>query len=142
MSIASDAVTTFRSLWSDRFVDACEIVDPLNSTDRGVMDPVSYQYDTQTSKIVYTGSCLIRPANMADEAVLYGQQAVTFTAADIYVPYDAAAVDLDQEVLVTASVTDTQLVGTLWVIRSIVRDSYHTRRKLAVELNLGTGLAY
>lgn len=142
VSIASDAVATFRTEWADRFIDACVIVDPLNATDRGVMNPDTYQYDEQTAGAVYTGPCLIRPADLSDDATVFGQQAVTFTEGELYLPHDAAAVDLDQQVTITASLTDTQLVGSVWIVRSIMRDSYNTRRKVTVEHNLGTGLAH
>lgn len=143
MSIASDTVAIFRSNWAERFVDACQILDPLNDTDRGTMDPVTYQYDEQTAGVVYTGACLIRPANASvPNAVVYGQEARTFAQLDIFLPHDAAEVDLDQQVVVTASLTDVQLVGKVFVIRAIVRDSYNTRRKLQVDLDLGTGIAF
>ncbi len=142
MSIASDTVATFRTEWADRFVDACTITDTLNDTDRGDINPVTYQYDEQTSSPVYTGACLIRPAMLADRPQVYGQEARTFTAADLYLPHDSAVVDLDQEALITASVTDPQLVGLVFIIRSIIRDSYLTRRHLTVELDLGTGIAF
>lgn len=142
LSIASDAVSTFRTEWDDRFVDACEIRDTLDDTDRGPINTTSYQYDEQTSGLVYTGACLVRPSMLADKPEVYGQEARTFTSADIYLPHDAAAVDLDQEVLITSSVTDPQLVGLTWVIRSIIRDSYNTRRQIKVELDLGTGISF
>jgi len=132
----------FRTEWADRFVDACQIVDTLNDTDRGVMDPDTYQYDTQTAGVIYTGECLLRTADLDDIAKVYGQQAVTFTGGDLYLPFDSPAVDLDQLVTVTASVRDPQLVGTAWVIRSIIKDAYVTRRKIIVEHNLGTGIAH
>ena len=143
LSIASDTVAVFRTEWADRFVDACQILDPLNDTDRGTMNPITYQYDEQTAGVVYTGACLIRPSGASvPNAVVYGQEARTFTPVDIYLPHDAAVVDLDQQVVITASVTDTQLVGKVFIIRAIVRDSYNTRRKLQTELDLGTGLAF
>ena len=143
LSIATDAVATFRTEWAERFVDACQILDPLNDTDRGTMDPITYQYDEQTAGVVYTGACLIRPSgNSVPAAVVYGQEARTFIPVDIYLPHDAAVVDLDQQVVITASVTDTQLVGKVFIIRAIVRDSYNTRRKLQTELDLGTGIAF
>ena len=142
MSIASDSVATFRTEWADRFVDACQIVDTLNDTDRGEMDPDTYQYDEHTAGVVYTGPCLLRTADLDDAANVFGQQAVTYTGGDLYLPFDSPAVDLDQLVTVTASVRDPQLVGTVWVIRSIIRDAYLTRRKIVVEHNLGTGIAF
>ncbi len=142
MSIASDAVAVFRTEWADRFVDACEIRDILNDTDRGAMTAGTYQYDEQTSSIVYSGPCLVRPAMLADTAQVYGQEARTFTSADLYLPHTAAAIDLDQEALITSSVTDPQLVGLTFVVRSIIRDSYHTRRQVKVELDLGTGISF
>lgn len=143
MSIASDAVVGFQGYWATRFVDACQILDPLNDTDRGTMNTTTYQYDSQASGVVYTGVCLLRPmSTLDDDSEQFGQQAVTFTGAELYIPYNAVAVDLDQEVNITASLTESQLVGTMWIIRSIVRDSYNTHRKLNIELNLGTGIAY
>ena len=143
MSIASDAVVGFQSYWADRFVDACQILDPLNNTNRGTMNMATYQYDSQASGVVYTGECLLRPmSTLDDDSEQFGQQAVTFTGAHLFLPFDAAVVDLDQEVNITASLTEAQLVGTTWIIRSIIRDSYNTHRKLNIELNLGTGIAY
>ncbi len=143
MSIASDTVATFRTEWADRFVDACQILDPLNDTDRGVMNPNSYQYDEQTAGVVYTGVCLIRTAGTGvPDSVMFGQETRVMLQGDIYLPHDAAEVDLDQQVVITASLKDPQLVGKVFVIRAIIRDSYHTRRKLNVHLDLGTGIAY
>ena len=142
MSIASDTVTLFRGLWSDRFVDTCEIHDPVGGTTRGTINTSTLQYDAQATTVVYTGACLIRsPAEAtSNRAEVYGQQAVTFTDLDVYLPWDAATVDLDQELTILTSAGDPELVNKVAVIRSIIRDSYITRRYLVCELDLGSGI--
>lgn len=143
MSVATDALPLFRSLWADRFTDTCEINDPVGGTTRGSINTSTLQYDSQASTLVYSGACLIRsPATEATSGrpAIFGEQAITWTSLDVFLPWDADVIDLDQEVTILTAPGDPQLVDKVAVVRSIVRDSYLTRRHLVCELDLGSGI--
>ena len=142
MSIASDTVPLFRSEWAVRFVDRCTIFNTVAAADRGAINETTLQYDSQAEGVIASGvPCLARSSGGNDDAVLFGQEARTFTGIDVYVAHDAAAaIDVDHEVELTSSEFEPQLVGLRLVIRSIIRDSYNTRRLLQCELDLGSGL--
>lgn len=142
MSIASDTVAVFRTEWATRLVDVCTIFNTVDTGDRGAINTGTLQYDSQSEGVIAAAlPCLARSSSGADAAVLFGQEARTFTAIDIYLAHDAPlTIDLDHEVELTASVNEPMLVGKRLVIRSIIPDSYNTRRLLRCELDLGSGL--
>jgi hypothetical protein len=142
LSIASDSVAMFRTEWADRLVDVCTIWHPVMGDNRGAINPTTLQYPAPESPIVTGVACLARPSSEGeDSAVLFGQEARTFSGVDVYTAFDLTSeVDLDDEVELTSSVNEPLFVGKRLIIRSITHDSYNTRRRLRCELDLGSGL--
>ncbi len=143
MSIASDTVVVFRTEWATRLVDVCTIFNTVAAANRGAINTGTLQYDSQSEGVIAAAvPCLARSSSSGeDQAVLFGQEARTFIAIDIYIAHDAPlTIDLDHEVELTASRNEPLLVGKRLIIRSIIPDSYNTRRLLRCELDLGSGL--
>ncbi len=143
MSIASDSVAFFRTEWADRLVDVATVYTPVANDDRGILNSSSLQYEEQTRGVVAAGvPCLARPTGSGeDDSTLFGQEGRTYTSVEVFMAHDvSAAIDLDDEVELTASVNEPLLIGKRLIIRSIVHDSYNTRRLFVCELDLGSGL--
>jgi len=132
----------FRTEWADRFDDVCTIYHPVAGDDRGTINASTLQYPNPESVVVAAVPCLARPSSEGeDQALLFGQEARTFTGIDVYVAWNiTAAIVLDDEVELTASVNEALLIGKRLKIRSITHDSYNTKRRLRCELDLGSGL--
>lgn len=135
MSIASDSVALFREQWSDRFVDTVTISNPVTG---GTFNPSTLVYDGGSGGVVYTGGGLIR-ASTTEPIEETTQEERTYLDFDLYLPYDSTGFAPDQIVTVDASI-DPDLVGKTFRVVAIERDTYNTRRKLRIELDLGRGV--
>ena len=144
MSTASDHVALFRSHWADRLVDTCtgrRVDDP-----RGAIDPSSYQYDSETSTVIYDdgagspGPCLLRPAGGQAQADEFGQESQTRVDYLLILPNTATGILPDDEFTIDTSVTDAEMVGKILIVRAAKIDSYRTATKLLCENALGGGL--
>ena len=144
MSIATDHVAFFRTRWADRLVDTCtgrRVDDP-----RGSINPSTYQYDSQSSTVIYDdgagspGACLIRPMGGQANADEFGQEAQTRIGYTLILPFDATGVIPDDEFTIDTSVTDAEMVGKILIVRAALVDSYRVKTQLICELNLGGGL--
>jgi hypothetical protein len=139
MSIATDHVTFFRTRWADRLVDTCtgrRIDDP-----RGSINTSTYQYDSQSSTVIYTtGPCLLRPMGGQANADEFGQESQTRIGYTLILPFDASGIIPDDEFTIDTSVTDSEMVGKILIVRGVIYDSYRVKTKLVCELDLGGGL--
>lgn len=135
MSLASDSVTIFRSFWADRFVDTVSI--DRHAAD-GTFNATTLVYDAATTSNVYSGGALLRPAPVtADEEL--ANELRTVVAFDVYLPHTATGIQPEDIVTVSASVTESDLVGQTMRVTAILPDSYNTRRHLKAELDYGSG---
>ena len=135
MSIPSNAVTQFRSLWADRFVDTVTIT---RVSARGTLNTTTLAYASGSDSTPYTGKALIRPAYQDDQDQFGGQE-VTGERFDVYLPYTAGQFDVEDTVTVGASVYDSNLVGKVLRVVAYSYDSYQTRIKLRCRMDLGAG---
>ena len=135
MSIPSSAVTQFRGLWADRFVDTVTVTRVAS---RGTFNTSTLAYTTPSDSTPYTGEALIRPGD-SDEQDLYGGEEVTGEKFDVYLPHDAGQFDLEDTVTVGSSVYDTRLAGQVLRVVAYSYDSYLTRIRLRCRMDLGSG---
>ena len=127
-------VEWFRNRWASRFTDTVTVTD---LTDRGAWNPVTKQYDTPTTAVVYTGEGLVRPAS-AGTVTGRGLAGEVLFSHTVYVPYDAGPFLPGYQVTVDTS-TDPDLTGLTLTVQTVEHDTYVTRRPLRCHLSEGTG---
>lgn len=120
MSVPSAHVAVFRDLRADRYVDACVVTRtdftlPTFNETTGVTE-----YPTSTA---YDGECLVRPASASESD--FGEDRRQEVDYDLYLPYDAATLEEQDEVVVTSTLDPD--IPTLTVLRGF-QDSYLTHR--------------
>lgn len=144
MSIASDHVGFFQTHWADRLVDTC--TGRRVDVPRGAINPTTYQYDAETSSVVYDngagapGPCLLRPSGGQADADEFGQESQTRIDYMLILPFDATGILPDDEFTIDTSLIDVEMVGKILIVRAAKVDSYRTVTKLLCELALGGGL--
>jgi hypothetical protein len=120
MSIPSLTVGYFRDQWADRFVDSCVVTRVTGSTFNDTTGETE-----ETTAQVYSGECLVRPAQAGHGEVDFGEDRRQEVDYDIYLPFDAATLENGDEVSVTADLDPN--IPTLTVLKGFT-DSYLTRR--------------
>ena len=135
MTATTDAVTTLRTHWTNRFTDA---VDVTRMTGRGTFNATTGLYASSTDSTIFTGAALIRPGDNIDRTQ-YGDRLVTGLPMLVYLEHDAAVFDLEDAVEVTACAFDSALVGKVLTVAGLDFDSYQTRIRLVCRVELGGG---
>ena len=128
LTAARDAVATI-------MVDACTVTRDAQGTDDDTLDqntgtltpPVP---DTTT---VYTGPCLVRPAQNQPRAVSEGGAAITASLYECSLPYSAAVPNPGDVLTVTASAWDADLVGRTFRVKEGMVSGVNIRRSVLLE---------
>ena len=129
MSIASDALTFFRTEWADRLVDSCVVKEETGTSFNSGTGVYTPTYTTR-----YTGACLVRPASESDAS--YGQRLVVVFSHVVSIPWNQNTVTVNDLVDVT-STFDGKLNGKQFIVRGIPTDTYTTHRILLCQDNQG-----
>jgi hypothetical protein len=88
---------------------------------------------TPTYATVYAGKCRMQqPAATAQEQES-GEAALLMVRFELQVPISVVGVAADDEVQVTASVHDPDLVGRLFAVRGLFHKTHATARRIQVE---------
>jgi hypothetical protein len=107
-------------------VDACTIRRRTGST----IDDNTGQV-TPTWADVYAGRCRIQQRTVQAQSQTPGQDYQLLSQLELQLPIDAAALQVGDEVTVTAS-GDPQLVGAVLVVRDLAVKSEATARRIGV----------
>ncbi len=134
MTIPSSTVATFRTQWTDRFIDTVTFV---RVTGRGTMNTSTLLYTGDTESEIYSGVALVRPVKTTDEDS--GQQQVTISEVDVFMPHDAGDFQPEDEGTIDTTVHDTDLVGKTMRVTEVEYDTYLTRTRVRCRLNIGAG---
>jgi hypothetical protein len=118
MSVPSSTVAFFRDQWATRFVDTC-IVSRVTGT---AFNETTGQTEPTTAQ-VYSGGCLARPASASESD--FGETRRQEVDYDVYLPFDAAALQEGDKVTVTSTLDP--VVPVLTVLRGF-SDSYLTKQ--------------
>ena len=140
MTHLAGSVSLFRTQWAGRFVDE---VDVVRFGVGGTFNRTTGVYDGATEPPVLSGggspNALIRPGSGEEDEELLRIEQQTFAGYDVYLAHDSPTFDVEDRVVVIASVSETELVGKSLRVVSIQLDSFNTRRSLITELDLGRG---
>lgn len=128
-------LTTARAAVATILVDTCTVTldapgaddDTLDQT-TGVLTPPDP--DTTT---LYTGACLVRPADNVPRVVSEGGVAITATLYEAVLPYSADVIPPGAVLTLTASSWDAALVDRSFRVRETVVSSVNLRRRLLLE---------
>jgi len=124
VSIAASTVAYFRGQWASRFVDTCVVARVTGTTFN-----TSTGQTEQTTTTVYSGVCLVRPANAAEVDV--GETRRQQVDYNLYVPHTVA--DLEEGDMVTVTSTLDPDIPVVTVLRGFT-DSYLTRHHYECEV--------
>jgi hypothetical protein len=128
MSIPASFVPAFRTMRSDRYVDSCVAVRVA-----GVSFNESTGRTEPTTAQVYAGACLVRPATASTKD--FGVARRQIVDYDLYLPFDAAELTVDDSVTVTSTLDPD--IPVLLVLRGF-QDSYLTHRHYECRVVLET----
>lgn len=107
---------------------------------RGAINTATLQYSNESEPDVASGqSCLFRPKTTTPEVSEFGQQGVGFLEAEVYLPHDAPELEVEDTIVLTASVSNAQLVGKEWRVTAVHFDSYKNRQMVEVDRAQGPG---
>lgn len=136
MSIASDAVAQFRTLWAERFIDTIDIVRYATS---GTFNTTTLQYDGGTTSTIYSGPGLLRPVALDPSDARLETEQRTLVRYDLFLPYTATGIQPEDRVTISSALLETDVAGVLFRVLASSVDSYATRRAIRLETDLGRG---
>lgn len=128
MSLASDAVSVFRSEWDSRFIDEGTL---RRTTVPGAFNESTGQYGAGTVTDIFSGLVLIRPESRATAD--FGERESDVERYAILAPHTAAGARPGDRFTIETSVHDPDLVGAVLVLREVVDDSYLTHYEWKAE---------
>ncbi|MEU4570835.1 DUF6093 family protein [Micromonospora sp. NPDC023956] len=117
-----------RAMAETLMVDECVIrrrTGETNDDESGVVTPDYEQ--------VYGGKCRIQQPTATAQEQESGQAALLLVRFELQVPMSVVGVAADDEVQVTASVHDPDLVGRRFVVRGLAHKTHATARRMQVE---------
>lgn len=109
-------------------VDTCVIrrkVGPTVDPDTGAEVPIYTE--------VYSGKCRVQSRNFATESPNAAGQRVDLYHLEVQVPMSVVGVAVNDEVEITSSVHDPDLVGRRMRVQNLFHASHKTARRLQVE---------
>lgn len=81
----------------------------------------------------YTGKCRVQQTSPAATQYDVGQAAVRLQPLTIAVPIAVTGLEVNDEITITASLNDPDLVGRVFLVRELAHKSEATARRLGVE---------
>jgi Family of unknown function (DUF6093) len=108
--------------------DACTVARPVPDPP---FNPAAGRVEPPPPVAVYSGRCRIRPQGSQDRVVDAGERPLSLWPYVVSIPF-AGSAELDDIVTVTAS-ADSTLVGRRLRVRSVVRGTHVSARRLGCE---------
>lgn len=127
---AVEAVRAGRIAAEALMVDACTIRAPATF---GAMDPDTGLRVETAGAVRYSGRCKVQTYEPHEETPQSGQHLYTVQRYAIHIPAEAAAVQVNDEVTITAAVLDSALVGRRYRVAGLLHKSMATAQRLLVD---------
>lgn len=120
------ALTRGRALAESLMVDACAIVRPGGESTgaNGVI--------TAITNAVYSGKCRLQMRQETGSGHNLGEAFVIVRRVELHLPMTAPELFEGDQVTMTASALDPQLVGKRYVVRDVARKTHLTARRVTV----------
>jgi hypothetical protein len=109
--------------------DTCTIVRPAATA---VLNTATGDLDPDDAEPIYTGPCRVRPRGSQEEDQLVGDLHQTLGPYVGTLPYDAADVQVDDQLTVTAS-SDADIVDRTFQVRHIGLSSWQIDRRVGLD---------
>jgi len=125
---AATALARGRALAESLMTDSCTIrrvTGTVTDPDTGRVTP------TYTS--VYEGRCRVQQQQVQARAVEPGEAHLLMLRLEVHLPMSVTGVAAGDEVVITASTHDPDLVSRVFVVRELAHKSHATARRLGVE---------
>lgn len=129
MSVWTDTLSTFRSLFDAAMVDTVTVT---RTTSRGTLNTTTGRY-TPTTVTVHSGAALIRPAGHG--TVTFGEENLEVSRPIVLLPSSVGRIEPEDVITVTASPQNPQLVGAVLVVREVQEDSHDARAKVIADFD-------
>lgn len=109
-------------------VDACvirRVTDSTTDPDTGVITP--------TYTTIYTGKCRIQQPTAQARTEQAGEAYALMLRLEVQVPMSVTGVQAEDEVLLTASAHDPDLVDRTFLVRDLAHKTHATMRRIGIE---------
>jgi hypothetical protein len=108
-------------------VDAC-VIKRITSTSTNPTTGVI----TPTYSTLYTGQCRVQQSGSQGQLADAGEAALVLLRLEVQLPMSVVGLAEGDEITVTASALDSDLVGRVFVIRDLMHKTHATARRLGV----------
>lgn len=123
------ALTRGRAFAEQGMADQCQIRRVVSET----TDPASGVI-TPTYTTIYAGPCRLQHGEaQAREQTNVGQQYLLMLVLELQLPMSVTGLQVDDQVTVTASALDADLVGRVFAIRDLFHKTHATSRRLRIQ---------
>jgi|SRR5690606_3036000 len=125
---AATALARGRAAAERLMVDQCvvrRVTGTVTDPDTGVVTP--------TYATVYEGRCRVQQQQVQARATDAGEAALLMLRLEVHLPMTVTGIAAGDEVIITASAHDLDLVGRVFVVRELAHKSHATARRLGVE---------
>lgn len=125
--LRDDLLARGRALAEVRMADACTIRRPTGET----TDPNTGQI-TPTFDVLYQGKCRVQQQAMQAQQQDAGEAYLLMVRLEVHLPIAVTGLQPDDQVEITASVTDPDLPGRTFYIRDLAHAADKTARRVGV----------
>lgn len=126
---AATALARGRQAAEALMADTCEIkrvTSEVTDLHSGVITPA---YST-----IYAGKCRVQQKEaQGREETGAGQAYLIMLVMELQLPIAVTGLQVDDEVTITASVHDPDLVGRVWTIRDLMHKTHATARRVSIQ---------
>jgi hypothetical protein len=115
-----------RAQAEQQMTDTCVIRRVVGTTadDSGVVTP--------TYATVYSGKCRVQQPSPSASDRDVGQASRSLQRLELQLPMTATGLQPDDQATITASLTDPELVGRVFILRAMSRGTHKTARRIGV----------
>lgn len=125
---AATALALGRAAAERGMVDECTIRRATGT----VTDPDTGRV-TPTYEQIYTGKCRVQQQQVQARAVEPGEAHLLMLRLEVHLPMSVTGVAAGDEVVITSSAHDPDLVDRVFLVRELAHKSHATARRLGVE---------
>lgn len=125
---AATALARGRALAEQLMVDTCEIKRVTSET----TDPASGVI-TPTYATLYTGPCRVQHREAQGREEQPGQAFLVMLLLELQLPMSVTGLQVDDQVTVTTSAHDPDLVGRVFFIRDLMHKTHATSRRVSIQ---------
>lgn len=87
---------------------------------------------TPTRSTLYTGACRVQQRTASSSPAEAGESYALMLALEVQLPMSVTGIKTEDEITITASVHDADLVGRVFLVRSLAHKSHATARRVGV----------